>query len=205
MPAIRAQVILKTTTNVPADFVTNSFCFADPAAITDTAGLTGAIKSFYDSIRTAIGFPTIAQNGHEIKFYDLPGVMPNYPFATTTWNFATAPAGDTYASECAVCLSFQGAKIPGLAQARRRGRIYLGPCSNAISLNGRPVAATRTSVAGAAASFKTAVNALPAGGDWSVWSPTTATAVGITNGWVDDAWDIQRRRGLVATARTTFT
>jgi hypothetical protein len=39
---------------------------------------------------------------------------------------------------------------------------------------------------------------------WSVYSPTTGLFVPITGGWVDNAVDIQRRRGGAATARQTW-
>jgi hypothetical protein len=39
---------------------------------------------------------------------------------------------------------------------------------------------------------------------WSlaVYSVADAVAREVTNGWVDNAWDTQRRRGIDATART---
>lgn len=39
---------------------------------------------------------------------------------------------------------------------------------------------------------------------WRIWSPTNNNSVLIDNGWVDNAWDTQRRRGVEATARTIF-
>jgi hypothetical protein len=204
MPAIRAQVILKTVSNVPADYVTNSFCFDGADTHTSVTALTTALKNFYDQLRPHVGFSSIAQNLHEVKFYDLPGVKPNYPFATTTWNFGTAPVGNPYASECCVCLSFQGQKTPGFPQSRRRGRLYIGPCSDAIALAGRPVAATVTGVSTQAGLFKTAVSAITGDVKWAVWSVRDQLAVEITDGWVDNAWDIQRRRGILPTARTAF-
>ena len=41
------------------------------------------------------------------------------------------------------------------------------------------------------------------GYDWSVFSVTDQAAYEITDLYCDNAWDIQRRRGLKATARTT--
>jgi hypothetical protein len=41
--------------------------------------------------------------------------------------------------------------------------------------------------------------------DWVVYSRVTDTARKVTNWWVDDAWDIQRRRGLRPTTRTEGT
>ena len=203
MPTTRAQVILKTVNQVSEDYVTNSFAFGG-AGFAQFTKMTTELKLFYDSIRSAVGFPTIAQNGHEIKFYDVEGPPPNYPQAITTWNFATAPAGATYASECAIALSFQGVKTPGLPQSRRRGRVYLGPCSSGISSAGRPVQATLTTIANAAIAMKANLAANTPSIEWQVWSVRDGSAVAVDNGWLDDAWDIQRRRGIKAISRTTW-
>jgi len=37
---------------------------------------------------------------------------------------------------------------------------------------------------------------------WQVWSPTDNQGRDVTNAWVDDAWDVQRRRGLRASTRS---
>lgn len=47
---------------------------------------------------------------------------------------------------------------------------------------------------------------------WCIYSPTTETQtaslassfIPIVGGWVDNAWDTQRRRGLEPTTRTTW-
>jgi hypothetical protein len=39
----------------------------------------------------------------------------------------------------------------------------------------------------------------------AVWSPSNGDAVPVTDGWVDNAWDTQRRRGIDRTARSTWT
>jgi hypothetical protein len=41
--------------------------------------------------------------------------------------------------------------------------------------------------------------------DWVVYSPTDDAYHEVANGWVDNAWDTQRRRGYKPTSRTTFT
>jgi hypothetical protein len=41
--------------------------------------------------------------------------------------------------------------------------------------------------------------------DWSVYSPTTGQNNAITNLWVDNEWDTQRRRGLRPTSRSVAT
>jgi hypothetical protein len=204
MPAIRAQVILKTTSAIPADYVTNTFCFDGADTLGRSVELTAAIKAFYDDVRTDVGYPGIAGPGHEIKFYELPGLVPNYPYDTTTWAFSSAPTGQAYASEVALCLSFQGEKVPGFPQNRRRGRIYLGPCSDSIHLTGRPNSTNVSAIAAAGGAFKTAVAAITGDVVWAIWSGANGDAVPVLDGWCDNAWDTQRRRGLIPTSRTTF-
>jgi hypothetical protein len=41
--------------------------------------------------------------------------------------------------------------------------------------------------------------------DWCVWSRLERKARSVTDWWVDNEWDVQRRRGLKATQRKTGT
>ncbi len=204
MAAIRAQVVLHTVDAVPANFVTNSFCFmgTDPGA--DTTGITTAIKDFYDDITSGYWSSVIAPSGHEVKYYDLPGTTPNYPIEEDTFALGFTPSGTPLPSEVALCLSFHGARTPGFPQARRRGRIYFGPLSSSANSSGRPIAALVTAMANAATTFKANIEALGTGTEWAVWSVADQAPVDITGGWVDNVFDTQRRRGLVETSRTTW-
>lgn len=99
--------------------------------------------------------------------------------------------------------SFQGARTSGSVQARRRGRIYIGPLKTTTSTNGRPNSTAITTLATASSALGIDLNAV-ADTTWCVWSPTSGTAVPITDGWVDNAFDTQRRRGWDPTSRTTY-
>lgn len=205
MPTIRAQVILRTTSGVSEDFISNTFAFQGTAPASDTTAITAAIKGFYDGIRSALIPGTINQTGHVIKYTNLPGTPPNYPFLETTWALAGAPSGAELPSECAIVMSFQGSKAAGFPQARRRGRVFLGPLLASTNSAGRPSAASLTAVATAASAFKTAILAIPSDTQWAVWSPSNGTSVEVTDGWVDNSFDTQRRRGLRTNSRTTWT
>jgi hypothetical protein len=134
----RAQVIIHTKDNLAENYVTNTFAFIAASLIGDFTDQLDAIKSFYDQV--ASYFPiAIAQNGHEIKWYELPGPgAPNYPVAMSTFNLPSDPSGAGLPSEVALCLSFHGQKTPGFPQARRRGRVYLGPIVQSANSSGRP-------------------------------------------------------------------
>jgi hypothetical protein len=101
-------------------------------------------------------------------------------------------------------LSFQGTPLSGTPQSRRRGRIYFGPFrTSGLNTQGRPAAGLITSLVNAGDALLAASDAA-ANWQWVIWSPTTGLEVGVANGWVDDEFDTQRRRGRVPTARTTF-
>lgn len=204
MGAIRAQVVLHTTDAVPENYLTNSWCFmgADPFA--DVAALETALTNFYSTWFNYAGAGIAGGAIHDIKWYDLPGVTPNYPLRETVVNFGAAPTGAALPAEVSLVLSFQGARTPGFPQARRRGRIYLGTVQQTYNSGGRPTASILTGMAAAATTLKTAVDALASDTEWAVWSVADQAPVDITNGWLDNAWDTQRRRGVVRTARTTW-
>lgn len=204
MGAMRAQVILHTVDNVPANYVTNSWAFmgADPSL--DATAITTALATFYGTFAGLYYSPAIAQNGHEVKFYDLPGTPPNYPVTERTFNLGSATSGTQLPSELSVVLSIQAPRTPGFPQARRRGRLYLGPFNSTANSNGRPLTALMTSIANASQTFKTTIDGLASDTQWAVWSVADQAAVAITNGWIDNAWDVQRRRGVEDTQRTVW-
>lgn len=206
MTDYRAQVILKTVDAIPANWITNSWAVeVNPDGPLEETELTTALKDFYDDL---IGFlsPVIAQNGHLIKYTFLPGTPPNYPFEEQTFNLASAPGGTALPRECAIVLSFQGARSAGFPQARRRGRIFTGPYNTTANTTGRPAAGIITALSTAGATFKSNVEAITGGAhSWTIWSVANQEGVHVDNGWVDNAWDTQRRRGDEVTSRTTFT
>jgi len=163
------------------------------------------IKDFYDDLVSYYSV-AVAQNGHMIKYYELPGLTPNYPFEEDTFNLAAPPAGSGLPSEVSLVLSFQGIRQAGFPQARRRGRIYIGPLDTSGMDDQRPLATFVTNLANAGATFKSNIQAITGGQhNWAIWSSVDQECVDVANGWVDNAWDTQRRRGLRATSRTTFT
>ena len=203
MAIIRAQVVLKTADAIPENFVSNSWCFRLDASAGSGAILTPLLKAFYDSLVSYYS-PVITQNGHEIKYSLLPGVMPNYPFDTDIFNLGAAPAGGKLPDEVAVCLSFQGQKAAGAPQARRRGRVYLGPLDTAAATDNRPATAFLTAIGNAATTLKANTTAVGGTAAWCIWSVADQVEVPVDNGWIDNAFDVQRRRGVLPTSRTTF-
>lgn len=95
-----------------------------------------------------------------------------------------------------------------MPQARRRGRIYLGPFGQTVLgttavTSDRPLAAAVTAIANAATALATATAGAVV--PWVIYSPTNGSGAVVTDGWVDNAFDTQRRRGVAATSRTLWT
>jgi hypothetical protein len=141
-------------------------------------------------------------NEVNVRAYNV-GAPPNVPRANVTvdggvvWPIAAI-------REQALCLSFAGANR---GDKRRRGRIYLEP---GISTSGVLVTTLRPNQAAMdwALGFYTVPNAsFPdiGGPDWKfgIWSEVGQHFTQSTQAWCNDDWDIQRRRGLRESTRTS--
>lgn len=147
------------------------------------------------------------------------------PIIDVHWNLSAAGVGSDLPRECASVLSIAGnmagvpEDVPGGAPgpagdthpaARLRGRVYLGPFTTGAigsGVNGPGVILQlRASATDAATALGTAIAAIVGGTvHWGVWSRVNHTIVPVTHGWMDDGWDTQRRRGIKAIVRSTFT
>jgi hypothetical protein len=142
------------------------------------------------------------------KAYDLAQPKPRTPIGTGTMGWSGTSGVAALPTECAVCLSFYANPTSGVSQRRRRGRIYIGPLS-VQSLNepdGRLEVLTHQTLRTAGANLRIASDASSTW-SWAVVSMATGTPVAyvVNSGWVDNAYDTQRRRGLRSTTRSTFT
>lgn len=217
MANYEAVVTLPFTTGLSEDIATNTFSFWSNTPVADSVealDIATALVDFYNAGTTPIGrylgdIVSRATDVARIDVYDRLATPPRAPLATDLFTL-TAAAGSTIElpTEVSVCLSFQGNRVSGLPQSRRRGRVYLGPL-NALSSDQsttaapRPAAAFVTSILAAAVALST--NVQSAGLLWQVWSPTSQDGVDLTQAWVDNTFDTQRRRGVRATTRTTAT
>lgn len=213
---------LKTSDGLVENYVQNSWVFNDPAE-PDPAevGLAASAKlqTFYTSIGGYIG-TTIGTTGARLwDAYDLaaeletPGAGTGSPVSggVADMPIKMSSPSPSMPSEVAVVLSFHGDLTGALVEvgntrprARRHGRVFLGPLNKNAVEEGllsvvRPAVAFRTAVIDAAE-----VLAESAGPVWSVWSRTDGVIREVRGGWVDDAFDTQRRRGVAPTLRGTF-
>lgn len=203
MALYKIQSTLYMTSGIPEDSVVNTLWVES----TDSAEVTG---EFVPLVATALDnfrahYPsTVRQLNHSIKTYAMVDPEPRAPIDDFVWSFTNAPTGNPAPPELALCLSFQGARISGEPQARRRGRIFVGPLDvGDIHTDGRPTSGLIDDVVLLGQSFLAASLSMT-GGRWVVWSPTDASSAEVTDGWVDNAFDIQRRRGVSPTVRTSW-
>ncbi len=196
--------------------------YNSPAAGVGTFALCNYMGPSLDTVadRAKIVYYKLADAGSVTPVTPLGG-----PLLTSTWTF-TGPPGGAVAlpRECAAVLSLHGV-MTGLAEdtpggapgpvgdthpaARHRGRIYIGPLTTgamAAATAGPTLASViLTSATNAGATLLSALAALGTGSNkWCIWSRTNHNMVPVTGGWMDDALDTQRRRGVKATTRTLF-
>lgn len=175
----------------------------DPGTNRSIANLMGTQISRAFSVHTASAYLI---DGH------LDGSDHGSPVSRQAFHLLGATAGMTnLPSEMAICLSFHAAyandpEFQGLARprARDRGRVFLGPMNNggmSQDANNVPIIgiAYRDTIEAAAVALMNRPNHA-----WSVWSRKNAAVEPVVGGWIDDAWDIQRRRGEAARTRTTW-
>lgn len=221
MTAHRIIVTIPATSGIPKDAITNTWYASDVVAhsVALVTAFTADLHDFYESWNTYRSALHDWSNT-SFKAYDMSDPVGS---GVTRPAFAAGPLGlsataavSTLPSECALVMTFQSAVTFGLMRRRSRGRVYLGTFAAvaADSTNGRPNASLITTIA-TAGSALIAASAGAAEYDWVVYSGTGGAEVPghhvdngdtyvVDNGWVDNAWDTQRRRGLAMTAKTVF-
>lgn len=212
MPIIRCQVRLPYFTNLPEDVATNTLYYSVPSGVPTTGELddvSAMIEAFYlgvgdnfAGVLLRVGTPC------EIRMYNLADAEPRQPIRIDNFALPAAVPADNMPLECAVVLSYHAAFSSGVPNARRRGRIYLGPLHTDV-LNAGSASAFPAPTATFISEIITAVGALSSitanGCEWVQYSPTTDLGLPVVGGWVDNEFDTQRRREGRPSSRTTFT
>lgn len=185
---MRAQVAFGADTAFPRDRMAITPHFNDTLdgnAQTLADDLANKFDTFFAGVREV-----------SVKVYDAQAPKPNPPMATAIKQSGLTPAspGDR---EVALCLSFYA----GQNVKRKRGRVYIPAIFITTgALPVRPSSTHRDTLAQFVTIFSTSG---PASVAWAVFSRVDNIARPVTNYWVDDEWDSQRRRGLRPTTRTT--
>lgn len=202
MPFYQVMCTIPTVNNVNADYATNTFFF-EADDLTALGLVFDELEAFYSGLVTFFS-DQVRQNNHELKAYAMLDPEPRAPVLERTWSLPSAPSGNGLPPEVALCLSFQGDRMSGVPQARRRGRVYI-PFPDA-ALTVAPGIPNSTAINTVMTVGDTLLDASDAAATWTwvVYSRVEPGYTVITNGWVDNAWDTQRRRGRVPTVRTVF-
>lgn len=142
----------------------------------------------------------LSPTNHEltVKIYNLNDAQPRRPKAIKILN-ANQAVNASYMREISLCLSYSG----GDGGPSKRGRLFIPHVKMTNAAPGvRPTATERDKVA-ALVPILTGLGG--ANVDWVVHSPTRGTDTSVSKWYVDDEWDVQRRRGDRPTARTAGT
>lgn len=206
----QVQWIFQSVTNRPEDAVTNTTHWYKGGAQPDYENVRDMLVDFYSEIpdggtNKIIDFMCNKglSGNWNMKIYRLTDDKPRAPVYTSQGNFElhnefALPA------EIALVLSFQAEPESGLPQARRRNRIYLGPFGDSANKeSGRPSDLLVETMLFAGKALLIAQDQSITWG-WHVYSPTQNAHHPVASGWVDNAWDSQRRRGLLETLRGGF-
>jgi hypothetical protein len=206
----RAQVTFQGRSGIAEDQFVNTF-YVDSVSNDGPSVATTLGPIFANMYNQGSGSASIASalsnfidrstGASLVKFYNMSEAKPRTPYVFAfTLDPATPGTGDL-PEEVAVCGSFHGAPP---RSARRRGRTYFGPFNDTALGNdpdpagfgpSRPNDLLRQAIAVSQKGLLDSIDAIP-GFDWVVYSPTGGTTTKVVGGWIDDAWDTQRRRGV---------
>jgi hypothetical protein len=188
MATYKVQVSCAVDTILPRDRIVNTFHLDDHGALSDPTGLAedtaGIFETLYGSAREI-----------DVRLYDT-GSPPNYPVGQFVRQLGQAGGATTGPREVAICLSYYGERnLP-----RTRGRMYIcvAACQNVTMSGQRPSGFSQAQVIAVA----DGIAAL--GGpdvDWIYWSTIDGSHGPVKHAYVDDEWDVVRKRGLRPSAR----
>lgn len=209
--------VLSSSTGMVEDRVINTMVI-EYNQLVDAAVLADAWERFWgrgagvgqgqlvDYLSNDIVLDAEAPDGPRLEIADLnvatgevSPVVATIPFAL---DFATVPISTPLPREAAICVSFRS---DGLPAARNRGRMFIGPLNaEAVDNQLGTARVAAGAVSGATEGLKRfCLRLLAIDAHLCVWSRTAASVSRVTQGWCDNEFDTQRRRGLRATQRTT--
>lgn len=202
-------------TLIPTDVVTNTFHVSwvggGSPLTADYTALCNNINTFYTTVYSpasamaAFMRPALARQ----RVYDLTQPIPRVPvFSRTSALTVSQDTVPSLPTETSVCLSLKAASVPGINPGSTRGRIYLGGLGTVWGTGGSTTSFPLVSTGGQNNPKNAAVTLLAAlaaaNWIWVVYSRKLATPFPVVGGFIDNAFDTQRRRGQVTTARTLW-
>lgn len=224
MGLCRAEVVFQAASAIPADAVRATWWFnttGTPPTPADMTEIGSLIVSFYNDVNASgasLGqylSRSISRDAlaHEIRYYNGSAIGP--PIGTSS-AFSIGPVLDNVGlpSEIAACLTYHAdmTGVPEFAagirpRSRLRGRFFFGPlCAAANVLAQDPAPGFRTRldpvlINDLCQSASRVLGTPSPLTTWVVYSRTVGIGFPVVAGWVDDAFDVQRRRGEAAVGR----
>jgi flavin-binding protein dodecin len=200
----KCQVVFFGVSGLPEDVFINNWYFRnDGIAESPNGAISRVLNDFYtlatpNAVIVGAQMSTIVKDAFEFRFYDL-GQAPPRTRNTIQARNLPGRASTPYPAEVALVSSFYaGSNVP-----RRRGRHYLGPLSAGTSGGGvdpRPASNILVAIKDAAVRVASTTENV----SWVQVSQMDQMASVVTGGWVDNAYDTQRRRGTKASTRTSW-
>jgi hypothetical protein len=203
MTHYKVMITIPMTSGLPEDAAVNTWhC--------DALSLPGGYEDFVDELEVLyreigdLWSTKVDDTKVRATVYRMADPTPRAPVFTRLLTGLTKGSA-ALPPEIAITCSFQGERTSGESQARRRGRVFLGPLSTVWTSTTDPTvaAANLTKISNAFNAFVGASD-ISATFDWCVYSPSDASLVPVNNGWVDNAFDVQRRRGTDPTTRSLW-
>jgi hypothetical protein len=211
---VLAEVIIPDQDGLAVDEVVNTFSFIQSGSLSDTTDIADFFNGSSGAQAHPLAYYICASRSRvtdacQVRYYDvsahLDGSPHGGPFEVDTWTLGASGGSQALPEQICVTNSFYDTlSAGGITTGRHRGRIFLGPLDVACAATdsfGRliPAPAFLADVGIASSRFLTNT-----AGQWAVWSRRDAAMRVITAGFVEDTFDVQRRRRLDASTRQTW-
>ena len=210
---IRVLSILQGISGLPEDRYVNTWAFSSDVADTEVAQTAAMAKvaNFFltpppggPAVKAYLAGTSIDESACELRAYWMGETPPRTPLIQE-FIIGTLPTTQALPSEVAVCESYYA----GTNKPSNRGRVYIGPLHTGAlggSASQEPIVTGELQIALNNAGKNLAED--DTGPRWCVLGlnagKTARELKVITGGWVDNAFDTQRRRGADATTRTPW-
>nr|CRY97669.1 hypothetical protein [uncultured prokaryote] len=204
----RVLAVFERTSGLPEDQVVNSWAFRNDQPFSSMADVAANIRPVLDAFYfgdAAVGgsiadYITPDITALNYRIYNLGDAPVRTPFIDPSQDYVEAGGGTPLPEEAAVVMSLKSEDVG----PRERGRLYLGPLRSTAIFS--PSGRTRVSSTfqGVIADRAEDVINTTENVTWVFISQADAAAKVVASGYVDNALDTQRSRGIAPDARVTF-
>lgn len=204
-----AQVVLKPDNLPDSNSFVNTWFFRNDSVgaghaqvASNIATVLNAAYAFFDQFYSARIDPAMCS----IRVYDL-GDPPFDRLPEIRTLTITTGVGTGLPNEVAAVISYrsgEGSSSGGTSNPRRRGRLFIGPLEATALATGTTDSVLNATFQAALVSAAEDVLGTSQPVTWQQYSRASDVFNAVTGGFVDNAWDTQRRRGAAATNRTVW-